>query len=61
MLEFVEIQSQDSGVYTCEAENIFGTDEKKFRVTVYRKFRIFFDVDDYAVSFRKTTDYLESL
>lgn len=37
MLEFVEIQPQDSGVYTCEAENIFGADEKKFRVTVYRE------------------------
>ncbi|XP_058450901.1 hemicentin-1-like [Malaya genurostris] len=35
-LEFVAIQPQDSGLYTCEAENIFGTDEKKFQVTVYQ-------------------------
>ncbi|EAT36338.1 AAEL011566-PA [Aedes aegypti] len=41
-LEFVEIQPQDSGVYTCEAENIFGADEKKFRVTVYQPSEITF-------------------
>ncbi|XP_058823570.1 hemicentin-1-like [Topomyia yanbarensis] len=35
-LEFIAIQPEDSGIYTCEAENIFGTDEKKFQVTVYQ-------------------------
>ncbi|XP_055635973.1 hemicentin-1-like isoform X2 [Toxorhynchites rutilus septentrionalis] len=36
VLEFVSIQPLDSGVYTCEAENLFGDDEKKFHVTVYQ-------------------------
>ncbi|XP_055613324.1 hemicentin-1-like [Uranotaenia lowii] len=36
LLQFTAIQPQDSGVYICEAENIFGTDEQKFQVTVYQ-------------------------
>ncbi|XP_053693670.1 hemicentin-1-like isoform X2 [Sabethes cyaneus] len=36
VLDLSVIQPQDSGLYTCEAENIFGVDEKKFQVTVYQ-------------------------
>ncbi|XP_055546342.1 hemicentin-1-like [Wyeomyia smithii] len=35
-LDLSSVQPQDSGLYTCEAENIFGVDEKQFHVTVYQ-------------------------
>ncbi|XP_052863793.1 hemicentin-1-like [Anopheles cruzii] len=35
-LEFVNIQPQDSGVYQCEAENVFGQNQKSFQVLVYQ-------------------------
>uniref|UniRef100_A0A182R2D1 Cell adhesion molecule n=1 Tax=Anopheles funestus TaxID=62324 RepID=A0A182R2D1_ANOFN len=36
MLEFVNIQPQDTGMYHCEAENIFGHNKKSFKVLVYQ-------------------------
>uniref|UniRef100_A0A1Q3FR61 Putative axon guidance receptor dscam n=1 Tax=Culex tarsalis TaxID=7177 RepID=A0A1Q3FR61_CULTA len=36
VLELNTIQPHDSGLYTCEAENIFGTAQKKYHVTVYQ-------------------------
>ncbi|XP_035900028.1 hemicentin-1-like [Anopheles stephensi] len=36
ILEFVNIQPQDTGMYHCEAENIFGQNKKSFKVLVYQ-------------------------
>uniref|UniRef100_A0A182VQ07 Uncharacterized protein n=1 Tax=Anopheles minimus TaxID=112268 RepID=A0A182VQ07_9DIPT len=36
ILEFVNIQPQDTGMYHCEAENIFGHNKKSFKVLVYQ-------------------------
>uniref|UniRef100_A0A182MNL9 Hemicentin-1 n=1 Tax=Anopheles culicifacies TaxID=139723 RepID=A0A182MNL9_9DIPT len=36
ILEFVNIQPQDTGMYHCEAENIFGHNRKSFKVLVYQ-------------------------
>ncbi|XP_053681415.1 hemicentin-1-like [Anopheles nili] len=36
MLEFVNIQPHDSGLYHCEAENVFGHNKKSFKVLVYQ-------------------------
>ncbi|XP_019553970.3 hemicentin-1 [Aedes albopictus] len=56
VLEFVEIQPQDSGVYTCEAENIFGTDEKKFRVTVYQPSEITYFPENLTITSGNSMD-----
>uniref|UniRef100_A0A182K8B5 Cell adhesion molecule n=1 Tax=Anopheles christyi TaxID=43041 RepID=A0A182K8B5_9DIPT len=36
VLEFFNIQPQDTGTYHCEAENIFGHNKKSFKVLVYQ-------------------------
>ncbi|XP_052900964.1 hemicentin-1-like [Anopheles moucheti] len=36
ILEFVNIQPQDTGMYHCEAENIFGHNRKSYKVLVYQ-------------------------
>uniref|UniRef100_A0A182PLL3 Hemicentin-1 n=1 Tax=Anopheles epiroticus TaxID=199890 RepID=A0A182PLL3_9DIPT len=36
VLEFFNIQPQDTGTYHCEAENIFGQNKKSFKVLVYQ-------------------------
>ncbi|XP_062562795.1 hemicentin-1-like [Armigeres subalbatus] len=56
VLEFIEIQPQDSGVYSCEAENIFGADEKKFHVTVYQPSEITFFPENLTVTSDNTIE-----
>ncbi|XP_050086783.1 hemicentin-1-like [Anopheles aquasalis] len=36
ILEFVNVQPQDSGMYHCDAENVFGQNRKSFQVLVYQ-------------------------
>nr|XP_040222077.2 hemicentin-1-like [Anopheles coluzzii] len=40
VLEFVNIQPQDTGTYHCEVENIFGQNKKSFKVLVYQPAQI---------------------